>query len=225
MFQMQILRNNPTSGKILRVKNWQKGEFVLKGEIQSRFKLIQLKEWNISNRTLKFDVNRIKNKEDMKLWIIVFNFHQSISWTVDMNMQIGELMISSPHNFPCILYIKVWNLSFFVAQTCKSMSSSQNMSEQITLFCIHSEFYFLIAEIRDFRHFCEQNTYLWGDDIIPLICIIHFDCSRNVSMKITEILNSISSLFCIQFTSIFTVLFKYFNSFHWFNLTWTAFPF
>ena len=37
-------------------------------------------------------------------------------------MQMSELMSSSPHNFPCILYITYWKFS------CKSMSPYQNIS-------------------------------------------------------------------------------------------------
>ena len=40
------------------------------------------------------------------------NFQQNVSWTVDMNMQINELMMSSPHFFPHILY-KILKMFFF----------------------------------------------------------------------------------------------------------------
>ena len=48
-------------------------------------------------------------------------FSQNISWPVDMNMQMSELMMSSPHYLPYILYIQFWTFWYF-AQTCDSMS-------------------------------------------------------------------------------------------------------
>ena len=113
---------------------------------------------------------------------------------------------------------------FIFAQTCKDMSPYQNISEQ-TLFCIYSEwmygkFYFLIADIWDFRNFCEQNTWKivrpWHHQLTHLH--IHIDTSRNVSMKITEIQNLISSLFLPDLHQILTVLFRNLYSFYWLNL-------
>ena len=45
----------------------------------------------------------MKNKEvnDLSKFL---KFSRSISWPVDMNMQMSELMMSSPHNFPFILF-------------------------------------------------------------------------------------------------------------------------
>ena len=34
-------------------------------------------------------------------------FSRNISWPVDMNMQMSEVMMSSPHNFPFILYTEM----------------------------------------------------------------------------------------------------------------------
>ena len=41
------------------------------------------------------------------------NFSRNISWPVDMNMQMSELMMSSPHNFPFILYTEMTKISYF----------------------------------------------------------------------------------------------------------------
>ena len=97
----------------------------------------------------------------------------------------------------------------FFAQTCKCISPYQNKSEQ-TLFCIYSEwilgkFYFLIAEIWNFFVISVNkiHRHLWGDDIIISLTCIHIDCSRNVSLKIMEIQNFISSLFSFWFRSNF----------------------
>ena len=49
--------------------------------------------------------------------------------------------------------------------------------------------------------------------------IIHIDCSRNVSLKIMEIQNFISSLFSIRFTSNFLCAVRsFFYSFYWCKL-------
>ena len=50
-----------------------------------------------------------KNKEDINF----FFFQQNIPWTVDMNMQMSELMMSSPHNFPIILFTEMMKIPYF----------------------------------------------------------------------------------------------------------------
>ena len=40
-------------------------------------------------------------------------FSRNISWPVDMNMQMSEVMMSSPHNFPFILYTEMTKISYF----------------------------------------------------------------------------------------------------------------
>ena len=54
----------------------------------------------------------LKNKEVMTLWNFT-NFQETISWPVNMNMQMSELMMSSPHNFPFILYTEMTKISYF----------------------------------------------------------------------------------------------------------------
>ena len=56
--------------------------------------------------------NRLKNKEVMKFWSFE-NFQDTFSWPVRMNMQMSELMMSSPHNFPFILYTEMTKISYF----------------------------------------------------------------------------------------------------------------
>ena len=41
----------------------------------------------------------------------IHKFSRNISWPVDMNMQMSELMMSSPHNFPFILYRAMTRIS------------------------------------------------------------------------------------------------------------------
>ena len=78
----------------------------IKGEIQNRRKSknFQIKQW-------KLDENLLKNKEVMTLWSFA-NFQETY-WPVDMNMQMSELMMSSPHNFPFILYTEMTKISYF----------------------------------------------------------------------------------------------------------------
>ena len=40
-------------------------------------------------------------------------FSGNISWPVRMNMQMSELMMSSPHNFPFIMYTEMTKISYF----------------------------------------------------------------------------------------------------------------
>ena len=46
------------------------------------------------------------------------NFQQNISWAVDMNMQMSELM-SSPHNFPFILFTEMTKIPYFSYEKVK----------------------------------------------------------------------------------------------------------
>ena len=62
------------------------------------------------------------------------NFHLNISWTVDINMQMSELMMSSPHNFPYILYFvhrnaenpifQLWECKPCLISTLKKMQNN-----------------------------------------------------------------------------------------------------
>ena len=72
----------------------------LKGEIRNRFNLISEERVNnFEPNSEKLTKNQLENKEiydNLKFR----KFSRNISWPVDMNMQISELMMSSPHNFP-----------------------------------------------------------------------------------------------------------------------------
>ena len=81
------------------------------------------------------------------------NLQQNISWTVNTNMQMNELIMSSPHFFPHILYVNFWILFCFVlfAKTC------WNISEQ-TLFCIYFEI--IVNSLHDYCCFDVHVNYL-----------------------------------------------------------------
>ena len=46
-------------------------------------------------------------------------FSRNISWPVDMNMQMSEVMMSSPHNFPFILYTEMTKISYFRSENVR----------------------------------------------------------------------------------------------------------
>ena len=115
--------------------------WVLKGELRSRFWLFKRKSKNISHRTVKIwcikKKNRIENKEDMKILIfVIFNetFLEQLIW-IYANERVDDVIASQFSTY--FLLIFFGQFSFF-AQTCKSTSPYQNISEQ-TLFCIYSE--------------------------------------------------------------------------------------
>ena len=110
----------------------------------------------------------------------ILNFHdfqRNISWTVDKSMQMNELMISSPHNFPfvyIILYEIVKNFFFFVvAQTCKSVSPCS------ILHLFRVAFYFpkLKYGIYHFHHFFWTNC-TWKT-MMTLLLIFFWDYNWN----------------------------------------------
>ena len=82
------------------------------GWFNRKSKKFQTEQW-------KLHQNWMKNKEDMKLWSFII-FQQNISWTVDMNIQMSELMMSSPHFSPHILYIKFFTIFSFLLKHVKA---------------------------------------------------------------------------------------------------------
>ena len=79
------------------------------------------------------------------------NFQRNISWTVDMNRQMSELM--SGDRLTIFHKCCVYRILIIFPQNMECMSPYQNISEQ-TLFCIYSQWifiqgksYFLIAKI------------------------------------------------------------------------------
>ena len=84
-----------------------------KGEIQNRFNLIS--EERVKKRTKqgKLDANQLKNIKGSYVTLKFRKFSRNISWPVDMNLQMSELMMSLPHNFPFILYTEMIKISYF----------------------------------------------------------------------------------------------------------------
>ena len=146
-----------------------------------------------------------------KLWIWVLsfdtlnqtwsfaNFHksQNISWPVDMNMQMSELM-SLPHYLPYILYIKFWKIQYF-AHTCEYACPSYQAVLELTLFYMYSEWNWgksnkksniLIAEIWNICHFCAQNEWeivrRWHHQLAHLHIIYSYQLVKKCFLKICE---------------------------------------
>ena len=138
-----------------------------------------------------------------------------------MKMQMSELMISSPHNFPCILYITFWK---FPLLFCSNMSRYLYQSKHYSAF-IQSGYKasLLSHKIGIFVISVNKMHGRWWHHQLNHLHI-HIDCSTNVSMKITEIQNFISSLFCIRLHQIFSILFEMFYCFYWLdlNLDWIS---
>ena len=148
-------------------------------------------------------------------------------------------MMSLPHNFPCILYIYEILKIFIFFCCCSNMLKHVPISDHIRA-CILHIFRVDIGTVLH-SHSCSWiygifvitshkiHTNLRGNNINSLI---HIDCSRNVSMKITEIQNFISSLFlhpiyiklslfCLKVFTLYielTFVFFFFSSIYWINL-------
>ena len=121
-------------------------------------------------------------------------------------MQMSELMMSSPHYLPYILYIKFWKIQYF-AHTCDSMSLiSSCIGVNIILHLFRRNWgksNILIAEIWNFCHFCAQNEWeivrRWHHQLAHLH--IHTNWSRNVSWKFAKLQSVITFLFFNRFSS------------------------
>ena len=143
----------------------------------------------------KLDENQSKYKEVMTLWSSQFS--SNISWPVDMNMQMSELIMSSSHNFPFILYTE-WK-----CQTClnSSLNRCRIMLTPIYLYMkdklsqVWAKYYFFSSK------FYVQNIWqvvrLWHHQLTHLY--IYIDISRNVSWKFVKL--HITSLFFNRFSS------------------------
>ena len=140
--------------------------------------------------------------------------------TSHMNMQMSELMMSSPHYFHifCTYNFEKFNILPKLVIVCPSYQATL----ELTLFYIYSERNWgksnvLIAEIWIFCHFCVQNEWKivrrWHHQLAHLH--IHTDWSRNVFWKFAKLQSVITFLFSTDFHQVFTVLFTNFYSFFW----------
>ena len=127
----------------------------------------------------------------------------------------SELMMSSPHYLPYILYIHFWKFNILPKLVIVCFAYQDIL--ELTLFYIYSERNWgksnvLLAEIWNFCHFCIQSEWKivrrWHHQLAHLH--IHSDWSRTVSWKFAKFLNFITSLFSTNFHQVFTVLFRKF---------------
>ena len=98
----------------------------------------------------------------MTFWSFA-NFSQNISWPVDMNMQMSELMMSSPSLFAIYFVHKFFEKFNILPKLVIVCFSYQDILE-LTLFYIYSERNWgksnvLLAEIWNFCHFCIQSEW------------------------------------------------------------------
>ena len=82
--------------------------------------------WSYVNRKSIKKLNRIvkiwyykSDKKIRKNFFFIYNFQRNISWTVNMNMHMIELMMSLPHNFPCILFTEMTKIPYFSYEKVK----------------------------------------------------------------------------------------------------------
>ena len=118
----------------------------------------------------KNDENRIRNKEVMTFWNFMF-FPKTLLDQSLMNIQMSELMMSSPHNFLLISYTDMTKISYFRYENIKLALITTHNKWEIMFTLIYVDmgiwFYQYELKIKKFRNFI-YNTYekLWGHDII-----------------------------------------------------------
>ena len=54
-----------------------------------------------------------------------------LTWPVDINMQMSESMMSSPHNFPFILYTEIKNKKSYIISSMRMLDLPYFLSEQM----------------------------------------------------------------------------------------------
>ena len=143
------------------------------------------------------------------------NFQRKFLEQSIMNMEMSELMMSSPHKFPCILYVTFF---FFFVKACPHIRANIILhSFSVNIYMANFTFsklkygIFVISVNKILMENCE------GDDINSLICIfISTVQDIYVSLKITKIQNFHSFvIFLIRFTSNF-------HCYVWFVYSWVS---
>ena len=154
--------------------------------------------------------NQIRNKEVMTFWNFIF-FSENTSWPVLMNIQMSELMMSSPHNCSIhFIYRNDKNLIFQLWEYKTCIITTQSKWEiMFTLIHFDMGICFYLYELKLIFFSSKFHIqYIWkivrGWHHQLAHFNIHKDWSRNVFRKKYQ--NVISSLFLIQFSSFFTVL-------------------
>ena len=154
-----------------------------------------------------------------KLWHFERKFSRNISWPVDINMQMSEVMMSSPHNFPFILYTEMTKISYFSYENVRLALiplwiDANNVNSNISWYEGHT--ITSLGKILNFSQFYVQNIWQvvrwWHHQLTHLH--IHIDWSRNVLWKFAKLQSVITSLFFNRFSSDFhCYMFENFYSF------------
>ena len=142
-------------------------------------------------------------------------------------MQMSELMMSSPHNFPCLLFTEITKIPYHISATRKYWKlalyllwiNAKCLRRYILIWGHVLHFFFMFEpKIEKFQNYIYKiHGKLWGDDIFNLlICIIHIDCSKMFSWKLWKFKDL--PYFLSNLHQIFTILFEMFYSFYWINL-------
>ena len=131
-----------------------------------------------------------------------------------MNMQISELMMSSPHNFPCILFTEMMKIPDFSYEKVKTCLMSTLNKCRIMFALIYMQ-----KEEDNFQKFIYKiHGKLRGDEIInSLICIFISTVQVMFHLKLRFFFFFFSSFFShfkSELHQIFTVLFEMFYSFY-----------
>ena len=139
-------------------------------------------------------------------------FSENISWPVLMNIQMSELMMSSPHNFLYISFTENDKNLIFQLWECKPCLISTQNKWEIMFILIYFDtriwFYLYLEKkkMKIFKIFMCIYIYdkLWGDDITnSLIWIFIRIWSRNVFRKNVKFQNVTTSLFSYPIFIIF----------------------
>ena len=133
-------------------------------------------------------------------------FSENTSWPVLMNIQMSELMMSSPHNFLFdFIYRYDKNLIFPLWKYKTCLITTHNKWEiMFTMIYVDMGIWFYQYElkIKIFSKFHIQYIWkivrAWHHQLAHLN--IHKDWSRNVSWKNVKFQNAITSLFLIRFS-------------------------
>ena len=146
-----------------------------------------------------------------------------------MNMQISEFMMSSPHNFPCILFTEMTKIPCFSYEKVKlalyisTLNKCRIMFALIYLFWYGDMLLHVWATKWKFSQFSIYKIHgkLWGDEINSLISIFISIVQEIFHWKLRKYKyeHIVSSFFfSSDLYQNFTVLFEMLYSFYWINL-------
>ena len=146
----------------------------------------------------------------MTFWNFTF-FSENTSWPVLMNIQMSELMMSSPHNFLFISYTEMTKNLIFQLWEYKTCLITTQSKWEIMFTLIHFDmgicFYLYELKMKKFSKFHIQYIWKivrgWHHQLAHLNIHIKGLVKKCFPKKNVKFQNVISSLFLIQFSSFF----------------------